>query len=100
MMFQSTKPRPFLLELTYSTCACIINYECLLFQAIESILFLLQGAASNITEETSATFRNVLSLFPRMPSNNSLIKTALKLLGTYIHTCINVTIHTCTVQEV
>uniref|UniRef100_A0A1X7UBK3 Importin N-terminal domain-containing protein n=1 Tax=Amphimedon queenslandica TaxID=400682 RepID=A0A1X7UBK3_AMPQE len=52
-----------------------------LWQDVEAILFLLQVSAGSITEDTSVFFQSTLSLFPRMPSNNTLAKSALRLLG-------------------
>ena len=45
------------------------------------MLYLLQGAAGKISDETSIYFENALSYYQVMPSNNMLAKSALRLLG-------------------
>lgn len=53
----------------------------LTWQSVEAVLFLLQGVASNLTQQSSAPLQTILSLFPRMPPHPTLVKTALGLLG-------------------
>lgn len=45
------------------------------------MLYLLQGVASNINQQSSALLQGVLALFPRMPPHPTLVKTALSFLG-------------------
>jgi hypothetical protein len=55
----------------------------LILQSVEAILFLLQGVASNVTQQSSPQLQTVLSLFPKMPPHPTLVKTALSLLGKF-----------------
>lgn len=61
---------------------CIVKLQWLsLLQSVEAVLFLLQGVASNVTQQSSPLVQSILSLFPRMPPHPTLIRTSLSLLG-------------------
>jgi hypothetical protein len=51
------------------------------WQAVEAVLFLLQGVSSNVTQHSSPLLHSILSRFPHMPPHPTLIRTALNLLG-------------------
>ena len=83
---------------------------CFLFssQSVEAVLFLLEGVASNVTQQSSPLIQNVLSLFPHMPPHPTLVKTTLSLLGVYcvcacvcvracvcVCVCVRVCVHEC-----
>ena len=87
---------------------------CFLFssQSVEAVLFLLEGVASNVTQQSSPLIQNVLSLFPHMPPHPTLVKTTLSLLGVYcvcacvcvracvcVCVCVRVCVHECVGRE-
>lgn len=50
-------------------------------QDIEAVLFLLQGVTSNITDDTSHVLCNIVSIFPRLPLQHTVLRTVLRLIG-------------------
>lgn len=52
-----------------------------LMQAIEAVLYLLQGVTLSVTQQSSSMLQNILRMFPYLPRHMTIMKSALGLLG-------------------